>query len=755
MTTKFLAVHFLTLSVAGSALAFTVTGAASWRDLTLWYQQPAADSKPMNEALPIGNGRMGALIFGSPERERISVNESSLWTGGENPSGNYDSMGAYQVLGNLYVNLPGHAKAADYRRRLDLGSAVSGVSYQLDGVTFNREFFCSHPAEVLVAQFMEGRKGGYTGSLELNDSHHAKLSVDGNRITASGSLDNGMKFEWQVLVLNQGGTVSAVSDTNATRLDFKDCDRLTLLIGAGTDYIFDFAKHYHGDDPHARVTAQIDAAAKRSAAELQAEQLRDYQALFNRVSADFGQSSEAQRALPTDQRKLKAFETADPGLEALQFQLGRYLLISCSRPGGLPANLQGLWNDNNRPPWHSDYHANINIQMNYWPVEVAGLAECHLPLFDLIASQLPAWRQATAAAKEFKTADGNFAKRGFAIRTSHNITGGMGWQWDKTANAWYCQHLWEHYAFGLDANYLRTVAYPIMRETCEFWEDHLKALPDGKLVVPNGWSPEHGPVEDGVSYSQEIVWDLFNNYVRAADALGTDKAYRDQIAGLRDRLATPGIGSWGQLLEWMHEQHNSKNPELDTTNDHHRHTSHLFAVYPGTQISVTKTPALAAAARVSLQARGIEAGSDVREWSFAWRTALYARLRDAENAHNMLQHFFAARNSSPNLFGLHPPVQLDGNFGLTAGIAEMLLQSQAGEIELLPARPKEWPSGSITGLRARGGYEIGIEWKDGKLASATVKNVSGDGQCQVRYGDKVVEVKVKKGEAKELNRELR
>ena len=755
MTNKFVAVCLLASCFCIRALAFSLPGGEPKSDLTLWYQQPAADSKPMNEALPIGNGRMGALVFGSPERERISVNESSLWTGGENPSGNYDTMGAYQVLGNIYVNLPAHANVTEYRRDLDLANAVSRVTYRVDGVKFERQFYCSHPAEVLVAHFLEGRKGGYTGSIELADSHQAKIVADGNRITASGSLDNGMKFEWQLLVLPQGGTVSVVSDTNSTRLEFKDCDSLTLLIGAGTDYIFDYKKNYHGENPHSLVTKQIDAAAKKTYAELEREQVADYQALFNRVSANFGESSDAQKLLPTDQRKLKAFETVDPGLEALQFQFGRYLLISCSRPGGLPANLQGLWNDNNRPPWHSDYHANINIQMNYWPVEVAGLAECHTPLFDLIASQLPAWRKATAAASEFKTADGSFAKRGFAIRTSHNITGGMGWKWDNTANAWYCQHLWEHYAFGLDTNYLRAVAYPIMRETCEFWEDHLKALPDGKLVVPNGWSPEHGPVEDGVSYSQEIVWDLFNNYVRAADALATDKDYRDQIAGLRDRLVTPGVGSWGQLMEWMHEQHNPKYPELDTTNDHHRHTSHLFAVYPGTQISMARTPALAAAAKVTLDARGIDAGSDVREWSFAWRTALYARLRDAENAHNMLQHFFAARNSSPNLFGLHPPVQLDGDFGLTAGIAEMLLQSQAGEIELLPALPKEWPTGSISGLRARGGYEIGIEWKDGKLAAATVKNVAGGGQCQVRYGDKVVGLNVKKGENKVLNGELR
>jgi alpha-L-fucosidase 2 len=397
--------------------------------------------------------------------------------------------------------------------------------------------------------------------------------------------------------------------------------------------------------------------------------------------------------------------------------------------------------------------------MNYWPAEVANLAECHMPFFDLIASQLPAWRKATAAAKEFKTADGNFAKRGFAIRTSHNITGGLGWKWDKTANAWYCQHLWEHYAFGLDKNYLRTTAYPILKETCEFWEDHLKALPDGKLVVPNAWSPEHGPDEDGVTYSQEIVWDLFNNYVQAADALDADKDYRDKIAAMRDRLVTPGVGSWGQLMEWMIEKKGTnviaKSPELDTPNDHHRHTSHLFAVYPGTQISAVKTPELAAAAKVSLNARGIDPGSDVREWSFAWRTSLYARLRDAGNAHQMLQQFFSARNTCANLFGLHPPMQIDGNFGVTAGIAEMLMQSQAGEIELLPALPIEWPAGKISGLRARGGYEINLSWQNGKLVSATVKNISGDGKCKVRYGVKVVELAVKKGAAKTLSGDLK
>lgn len=740
---------FLALLVCVLSIGTSLSAA----NLTLWYQQPAANNQTMNEALPIGNGRMGALVFGAPDRERICVNEDSLWTGGENPSGNYDTMGAYQVLGNVFVNLPAQTNATDYQRELNLEDATAGVSYRSDGVKFEREFFCSHPAQVLMARFTADKKAAYTGSVELSDSHGAKIVVNGNRITASGTLDNGMKFEWQALVLNEGGSVA--TDTNSARIEFKNCDSLTLLIAAGTDYVMDYAKNYHGTDPHARVTAQIDSAAKKTFAELKGEHVADYQSLFNRVSVDFGKSGAAQTALPTDRRKLAAFKTVDPGLESLLFQYGRYLLISCSRAGGLPANLQGLWNDNNSPPWHSDYHANINVEMNYWLAEPANLTECAEPFFDLVESQLPAWRKATAAAADFKTADGNFAQRGWAIRTSHNITGGMGWNWDKTANAWYCHIFWEHFAFDRNTNFLRASAYPIMKETCEFWEDHLKTLPDGKLVVPDGWSPEHGPVEDGVSYNQEIVWDLFNNYVQAADMLGVDKSYRDKIAAMRDRLVTPGIGSWGQLLEWMHEQHNPKYPELDTPNDHHRHTSHLFAVFPGDQISVTKTPKLAAAAKVSLDARGISPDSDVREWSFAWRAALYARLHDAEQAHQMLQQLFSARNTCPNLFGLHPPMQIDGNFGITAGIAEMLVQSQAGEIELLPALPKEWPNGKISGLRARGGYEISETWRDGKLVSAAVKNVSGDGQCKVRYGDNIVELNLKPGKTRNLDSQLR
>ncbi len=719
--------------------AATVAGQKLRGPLTLWYTKPAADNSGMNEALPIGNGRMGGLVYGGVTRDRIVLNEDSVWTGDANPSGDYGSMGAYQKLAVLEVDLPGHISTSDYVRDLDIEHATAHVTYKSSGNTFKREYLASYPAQVMAVKYSADSPGGYAGKVTLSDAHgNATSSQGSNTITIGGKLPNGIVYFSAVRVIADGG--SAALSGNAVEL--KGCNSFVVLTSCGTNYIMDPGKGYLGADPQPRCMDLLNAASKKSFESIRSAHEQDFAKLFGRVKLDLGKTSADREQLPTDERKLQAANGGDPELEALLYQFGRYLLISCSRPGSLPANLQGLWNDSNSPAWSSDYHANINVQMNYWPTETSALSECHLPLFALVDSQLTNWRPATSASPEYKLASGA-PVRGWAIRTSHNIMGGMGWNWDKTANAWYCQHYWEHYAFTGDTKFLKSTAYPAMKETCQFWEDHLKALPDGRLVIPNGWSPEHGPVEDGCSYNQEIVWDLFNNYVQAEDVLRIDPAYRQKVVQMRDMLVVPKIGKWGQLQEWMEDK--------DDPTDHHRHTSHLFGVFPGRQFSETKTPDMVAAAKVSLVARG-DTG-DVREWSFAWRTALFARLGDAEAAYGQMKQLLSARNSCPNLFGLHPPMQIDGNFGITAGIAEMLLQSQSGEIQLLPALPKEWSTGSVTGLRARGGFVVNQHWAAGQLTSATIESLNG-GNCTVRLGARVINLKTITGKRYTLDSNL-
>ena len=520
------------ITLAALAL-FHLPAAAA--DLTLRYNQPASITRTTSwerEALAIGNGRIGAMIFADLARDRVQFNDITLWTGDEN------SAGAYQAFGNLYIDLPGHdAGYSDYQRLLSLDRGLAGASYKKDGITYTRQYFASHPAQCIIIQLTADKPGAYTGDIELADMHNARITADTNRITASGSLPNSLKYESQVLVKNQGGRLSVIGG----KIAFTNADSLTLILGAGTNYVLDYSKKFLGEDPHSRITGQVTQAAEKSFDQLYDAHQKDYAGLFDRVQLDLGENPDREK-LPTSERIAQYTKTgADPGLEAMFFQFGRYLMFSCSRDA-LPANLQGLWNDSNKPAWNSDYHTNINIQMNYWLAEPANLSECHLPLFNMIDALLPALRLSTRGARDFESANAPpgdvktplpsdppvLNLRGWTVRTSLNPFGNQSWKWNHPGNAWLCQHFWEHYAFTQDKDFLRSTAYPVMKESCQFWQDYLKPLPDGTLVAPKGWSPEQGPVSDATTYDQELVWDLFTNTIDAADALGTDKDFRDQ-----------------------------------------------------------------------------------------------------------------------------------------------------------------------------------------------------------------------------------
>lgn len=724
------------------------------KSLKLWYKQPA--QKWSSEALPIGNGRMGAMFYGGVHQEKIQFNEQSLWSGDNNWDGEYETgdrgFGSYRNFGEITIDFAKAKEATAYSRSLDISNGIHQTAFIQNGIQYKRDAFASYPDQVLVFRYTATEKGAFCGKISLTSAQEAISKANQNSIHFEGVMANKLKYAAVLRIQHQGGKIKV----EGNNISFENCNSLTLLLDARTNYKADFKSDWRGNDPLPLIEKELASAQSKSYKSLLKNHVADLSGLLGRASINIGTTDAAVLTLPTDERlKRYAGESVvtetkdglknkvqkggeDPDLEEIMFQYGRYLLASSSRPGGLPANLQGLWNDSNTPAWASDYHNNINLQMNYWSAESTNLSECQLPLIDFIVAAQESCRIATRKAFGENT-------RGWTARTSQSIFGGNGWDWNIPASAWYAQHVYEHWSFTRDNDYLKQTAYPIIKEICQYWEDHLKKMPDGSLMVPNGWSPEHGPREDGVMMDQQLVWDLFQNYLEIAKVLNIDSVYQQKVAAMQLQLAPNKIGKWGQLQEWQEDR--------DDPDDEHRHTSHLFAVYPGRQISISITPELAQGAILSLRSRSgnygrnentpftaeSTVGDSRRSWTWSWRGALWARLGEGERAGIMLRGLLTY-NTLPNLFCNHPPFQLDGNLGIPAAMAEMLLQSHTDVIHLLPAIPEKWAAkGTFSGLRARGGYEVDCSWSDGKVSDYKIYS-SKPSTVKVRINDELKEI---------------
>ena len=772
--------------------------------LKLWYQQPA---KTWTEALPLGNGRLGAMVFGNESEELIQLNESTLWSGGPvtdnvNPGapeylplirqaiykGDYNKASdlckkmqgvyseSYLPLGDLVIKQQFKSKLPEsYYRDLNIRDAVATTRFKMDGVNYTRQVFISAPDQVIVVRITADKPNQLTLKISTRSPlKYQNAVVDNNVLAMKGvapahidpnytafkrdpviyndsSNCKGMRYVLLTKAINKGGSINI--DTSG--ITIKNATEAVLLLSSATSFNgFSKCPSSEGKDENQAAKKFLEEAVSKSYHQLLANHLFDYHHYFNRVVINLKNANgSSSNELPTDKR-LAAYTAgrSDPALEALYFQYGRYLLISSSRPGGTPANLQGIWNNSVRPPWSSNFTTNINLQMNYWPAETANLSEMHEPLFGLIENLA---KNGKKTAKEFYNLDGWVVHHNSDIWALSNPVGDLGngdpkWaNWTMGAN-WLCRHLWEHYLFTGDKKFLKDTAYPLMKGAVTFTLGWLIPDKNGYLVTAPSGSPENSFIDEkghqgaialASTMDMSIIRDLFSQFIKASRQLDIDKTFRDTVLEKEKKLYPFHIGRKGNLVEWY--------KDWEDVEVHHRHVSHLFGLYPGNEISPVNTPDLAAAAKKTLEIRGDEGTG----WSKAWKINFWARLLDGDHAYILLRdllhltgegaaNYAGGGGTYPNLFDAHPPFQIDGNFGAVAGIAEMLLQSQNDELHILPALPRVWSEGQVSGLKARGAFEANISWKDHLLTTVTIKSLNG-GVCKVRTSVPVKAANVK------------